>query len=365
MIDQNAYCSGKSAVDHRRESHNDPQYENNIAELARRLLLQSVENKDFPEVIIMNPSANILKNNNLAALSRHASAEVVGAIKNASARTGVDFAYLMEKAAAESSFRPEVQSKSSSATGLYQFIEKTWLSMVREHGDKYGLEDYADKISAKGTVSDAKTKKEILELRKDPELSALMAAEYAADNKRYLEDHVGGDIGAVEMYLAHFLGASGANGFLEAMKNNPLDTAADIFPKAARTNRNVFYDAKTGEPRTLAGVYDFFEKKFENSKDVDTSVMIARNEDRPSQKAAIPSDAADHDTWIHNLFSNTQVQQMRLLAGSDDNDDRMAGSIAMIGKRAGNRQAMMVSPVEVMMMAKLEAPVSVKPRYNE
>ncbi len=310
----------------------------------------------------MNPSANILKNNNLAALSRHASAEVVGAIKNASARTGVDFAYLMEKAAAESSFRPEIQSKSSSATGLYQFIEKTWLSMVREHGDKYGLEDYADKISAKGTVSDAQTKKEILELRKDPELSALMAAEYAADNKRYLEDHVGGDIGAVEMYLAHFLGASGANGFLEAMNNNPLDTAADIFPRAARANRNVFYDSKTGEPRTLAGVYDFFEKKFENSKNADTSVMIAGNENRPSQKAA---PAADNDTWIHSLFSNTQSQQMRLLAGSDDDEDRMAGSIAMIGRRAGNRQAMMVSPVEVMMMAKLEAPASIKPRYNE
>lgn len=310
----------------------------------------------------MNPSANILKNNNLAALSRHASAEVVGAIKNASARTGVDFAYLMEKAAAESSFRPEIQSKSSSATGLYQFIEKTWLSMVREHGDKYGLENYADKISAKGTVSDAQTKKEILELRKDPELSALMAAEYAADNKRYLEDHVGGDIGAVEMYLAHFLGASGANGFLEAMNNNPLDTAADIFPRAARANRNVFYDSKTGEPRTLAGVYDFFEKKFENSKNADTSVMIAGNENRPSQKAA---PAADNDTWIHSLFSNTQSQQMRLLAGSDDDEDRMAGSISMIGRRAGNRQAMMVSPVEVMMMAKLEAPASIKPRYNE
>ena len=168
------------------------------------------------EVMIMTSAGNILKNNNLAALARQASPEVLGAIKKASAHTGVDFAYLLEKASAESSFRTDAKAKTSSATGLFQCIEKTWIAMVRDHGAEYGLGEYADKISANGKVSDAQTRKEILDLRKDPETAAAMAAEYAADNKQYLEDRIDSDVGPVELYLAHFMGPSGAAGFLKA-----------------------------------------------------------------------------------------------------------------------------------------------------
>lgn len=333
----------------------------------------------------MNSAGNIIKNNSLAAMQRQASPEIVSAIKKASASTGVDFAYLMEKASAESSFDTDVKSKTSSATGLFQFIEKTWIAMVRDHGDEHGLGEYADKISANGKVTDAQTRKEILELRKDPEAAAAMAAEYASDNKDYLEDRVESDIGPVELYLAHFMGPSGAAGFLQAMETNPVDTAADIFPAAARANRNVFYDAKSGEPRTLAGVYDFFAKKFEGSTQgyaTEPEMMVAVADDNePRMAGGVPtrnSPAYNERLWAHQLYRDTQIQQIRLLAGTQDDSDRTAGGgaleinrdnkrhdeLARLGARTGNRQAMIVSPLEIMELAHMETPRA-RSRYNE
>ena len=216
----------------------------------------------------MNVLGNSLDNNALTAMTRQAAPRVVNAIKTAAHRTGVNFAYLMEQAAAESSFDAKAGSKSSSAKGLYQFIESTWLKMVKSHGAEHGLGKYAALIDDNGKVTDPQARREILELRNNPEKASLLAAEFASENQRYLVQHSGlapNEIGSTELYLAHFLGAGGAAAFLKAHKNNPLANAADLFPKAANANRNVFYDAKTGAGRTLAGVYDFFAKKFQSS----------------------------------------------------------------------------------------------------
>lgn len=202
----------------------------------------------------MQAGLKSLENNALAALSARAPANVLGAIKTASAKTGVDFAYLMEKASAESSFNPTIKAKTSSATGLFQFIDSTWMGMVNKHGAKYGIDTNQDKQS-------------LLNLRKDPALSSFMAAEFAKDNKTHLEKTVGGDIGNTELYFAHFMGAGGASAFLNQLKQNPNATGADIFPKEANANRNVFYNAQNGAPKSLQEIYNFFDKKFSNDNE--------------------------------------------------------------------------------------------------
>lgn len=194
------------------------------------------------------------------------SPRVVNAVEKASAKTGVDFEFLMEKAATESSFNPAAKAKGSSATGLFQFIENTWLKMVKDHGAEYGLQKYADKISinsdGKACVSDYGTRCEILNLRKNPEISAIMAGEYSAQNKDILEQKVGGEIGATELYLAHFLGAGGASKFLNKLDANPDAKAATVLPQAAAANKNVFYDRATGRARSLEQLYEMFAQKF-------------------------------------------------------------------------------------------------------
>lgn len=191
---------------------------------------------------------------------------VLTAIKAASKESGVDFAYLVNKAAQESGFRTDVKAATSSATGLYQFTEQTWLQMIRENGSKHGLDTLASKIVARPdgslTVKDRALRHQILELRKNPEMAAAMAAELAQDNKTYLQNNVGGNIGSTELYLAHFLGASGAADFLTALKENPQTKAAGLLPEAASANRSVFYD-QNGSPKSVAAIYDHFALKME------------------------------------------------------------------------------------------------------
>ncbi len=200
------------------------------------------------------------------AAMQHGPAGVEQAIWQASQETGVDFAYLMEKAAVESSFRPDLKASTSSATGLYQFIDSTWLSALKAHGADHGLGQFADAIQRKPggglTVADPAVRKQILDMRKDPKISAVLAAELTKDNKTSLEARLGAPVGPTELYLAHFLGASGAGKFLEAMRANPLAAARDVVPDAAASNTPVFYDRKTGQAKTLAQVYDRFAKKF-------------------------------------------------------------------------------------------------------
>lgn len=245
---------------------------------------------------------------------------VYNAIQKASTATGVNFSYMVEKAAVESSFDTNAKAKTSSATGLYQFIESTWLSMVNKHGDKYGLSEYADKISDNGKVASAADRREILALRKDPEIASYMAAELASGNQRYLQDHVGGDIGSTEMYMAHFLGAGGASGFLNAMKKSPNMMGADLFPKEARSNRGVFYDQKTGTPRSLKEIYAFFDKKFDSTasktnfaanQPQDSALRVAQQATAP--QAAVNKIVSDEDNAFSRLatlmgFSNAQAE---------------------------------------------------------
>ncbi|MDX1921869.1 MAG: transglycosylase SLT domain-containing protein [Alphaproteobacteria bacterium] len=202
---------------------------------------------------------------------------VVAAIQVASARTGVDFAYLLNKADQESSLNPNAKASTSSASGLFQFIKSTWLKMVKEHGSDYGLSDEAAAITEKNgqlSVSDPEMRKKILNLRHDPVLSSAMAAEFTKENKDYLDASVGGTIGNTELYMAHFLGAGGASTFLKKMHAAPNAPAADFLPEAADANPSVFY-SKTGRALSLKEIYNRFAKKFDSEPASATMVASA------------------------------------------------------------------------------------------
>jgi len=185
--------------------------------------------------------------------------EVLASIQKASANTGVDFSYLMAQASRESSFDPAARASTSSATGLYQFVEQTWLGTFKEHAAEYGQGDLAAKITKRAdghfTVADPAARKQILDLRKDSALNAAMGAELASDNKTKMEAALGRPATPTDLYLAHFLGLSGALRFIRKLDNDPSTTGAAMFPRAAAANSSVFYD-KSGKARTVAEIYN-------------------------------------------------------------------------------------------------------------
>ncbi len=169
---------------------------------------------------------------------------VRAAIARASRATGVDFSLLVETARRESAFNPNARAGTSSATGLFQFIDSTWLDMVARHGAEHGLGAQA---AALKQGADAATRREILALRTDPEISARMAAELARENAATLQSRLGRPPSAGELYAAHVMGPAGAARLIEAADQD-APSAAAIFPREAAANRGLFY--ADGAPRS-------------------------------------------------------------------------------------------------------------------
>jgi Transglycosylase SLT domain len=194
-----------------------------------------------------------------AALLGAERSSVVTALRNAAAATGSDFHYLLGTAMRESSLKPNAQSSSSSAAGLFQFIDQTWLGLVKEHGGQYGLGNYAAAITkdADGRYHvPASEKQAILALRKDPEVCALMAGEYAKSTQGQMRASLGRDVCGGELYAAHFLGPDAACKLIRLVGSDPSTNAAAQFPQAAAANKSVFFHAD-GAPKSVREVYDW------------------------------------------------------------------------------------------------------------
>ncbi len=182
----------------------------------------------------------------------------MAALQAASHKTGLDFDYLFNTAMRESSLDTQAKSKSSSATGLFQFIDQTWLGLVKQYGGRYGLGSYASAIQQTSdghyAVASNDTKAAILALRQDPELSAVMAGESAKQTKQSLECALGRTVCDGELYAAHFLGANGARHLIQLSESNPNMRADVAFPQASKGNKTMFFHAD-GTAKTVGELY--------------------------------------------------------------------------------------------------------------
>ncbi len=186
---------------------------------------------------------------------------LVHSILKAAHVTGVDPVYMMTLADVESSLSPEAKAPTSSAEGLFQFIDRTWLEIVQLHAADYGFAAAAEAIKTVNgdpVVSD-KDREWIMNLRTDPYFSALMAGELIKDVERALIAQGERELAEAELYLAHFLGASSAVRFLEVLDRDPNMKASKLFPKAAKANTGLFMEGK-GRKRRSVSVAELYNK---------------------------------------------------------------------------------------------------------
>jgi hypothetical protein len=191
---------------------------------------------------------------------------VVRALRNAAQSTGASFDYLLATAKVESNLNPNLSMRGSSATGLFQFIEQTWLSVVKEAGKALGFGSYADSIqrtsSGRYVVKDPAIRQEIMKLRKDPAANAVMAGVFTQQNAAVLSNRIGRRPSDGELYMAHFFGPYGASKLIRKASEDPTVSAASMFPAAARANRSIFYD-RQGSARSVAGVYGELTRRYQ------------------------------------------------------------------------------------------------------
>lgn len=185
----------------------------------------------------------------------------------------------------ESSFDPHARPKTSSAYGLMQFIEQSWLGVVKEYGEGYGLEYEAGLINKRKTkhgteyyVDDPEAEKRILELRTSPYLSSVFTAVSLLDAKKTIEARVKSELSNEELYIPHFLGTNGAGKLLEKAAAKPNTSASRVFPKAARANKNMFR-GKGGKPLTVRQFKEMIvatiEKRTEKYNDIEEIIADA------------------------------------------------------------------------------------------
>jgi hypothetical protein len=169
-------------------------------------------------------------------------AQVMTALRTASAATGADFGYLVKTAQRESNFDPSAKAPTSSATGLFQFTSETWLNVLERYGAQHDIK------------SEGLTRDQLLAMRNDPDLSARMAGELAKENAKILGKKLGRPATSAELYTAHFMGPQDAARLIKAARHNEEGSAANLFPRAALANASVFR-GKDGDKLTPAELY--------------------------------------------------------------------------------------------------------------
>jgi hypothetical protein len=247
---------------------------------------------------------------------------ITTAIRDAAQATGASFDYLLKTAQRESGMDPTAKAATSSAGGLFQFIDQTWLQTLKTAGPELGYQRYADAIeqtpSGRFTVADPAQRQAVMALRNDPTAASAMAGAFTKRNAATLAAKLGRQPTDGELYIAHFLGPAGASRFITAAQASPDARAADAFPNAAGANRSIFYDVR-GKSRSLAQVYDVLVSKHERTrtppiapvllaamnapKDGGSASMRARSADPAEPLLPMRSAyAAESGPVFHNLF---------------------------------------------------------------
>jgi hypothetical protein len=240
------------------------------------------------------------------------SSSLAAVLNAAGERSNVDFNYLLQTAVRESKLDPQAKAQSSSATGLFQFLDATWLQVMKQEGPRLGYQKFADAItqSANGDlqIADPQVRAEVLKLRENPQVAADMAAAFTKSNGDYLRQKFGRTPSPGELYIAHFLGAKGAEKMFNAGLQNPDQVAANLFPQAAANNRNIFYAG--GEPRTIRQVYQALVAKHAapaTGANFATQQMAAATQSIPGNPSVgdpvIPSRFGPQDMSFKSLFS--------------------------------------------------------------
>jgi hypothetical protein len=269
--------------------------------------------------------------------------QVAGAIKQAASNSGVSFEYLLSTAKMESDFNPSAGASTSSAHGLYQFIDQTWLGTVKEAGSQLGYGQYADAItkssSGNYSVSDPAARRAILKLRDDPTAASAMAAVLTQSNSFKLTGKIGRRPSDGELYMAHFMGVGAAAKLISNAEDSPQASAARMFPSAAAANRSIFYD-HSGSARSVSEVYSVLSARYAGAAGSSTTrSALALYGNAPASTAvasAAPAPSIDNAAYLSSfpdVRATAPVTVASASSGTTSSTDPIFRSLFQVDER--------------------------------
>jgi hypothetical protein len=205
----------------------------------------------------------------------------------------------------ESNFNPTAGASTSSARGLFQFIDQTWLGTVKEAGSQLGYGNYADAItkssSGSYSVRDPSARSAILKLRDDPAASSAMAGVLTQSNSFKLTGKIGRRPSDGELYMAHFMGVGGAAKLIANAEDNPRASGARLFPNAAAANRSIFYE-RGGRARSVSEVYSVLTQRYVSAANSPaTRTAMASVGVMPASKVAAAATPVDNAAYLSSF----------------------------------------------------------------
>jgi Transglycosylase SLT domain len=272
-------------------------------------------------------------------------ARIASAIKQAANSTGTSFEYLLATAKMESDFNPKAGASTSSAHGLYQFIDQTWLGTVKEAGAQLGYGKYADAItkspSGSYSVSDPAARSAIMKLRDDPAAASSMAAALTQSNSFRLTGKIGRRPTDGELYMAHFMGVGGAARLISNAEDNPNASAARLFPNAAAANRSIFFD-RSGRARSVSEVYSVLTSRYASAANSPaTRTAMASAGDTPTRvtfaSAAPATPPIDNAAYLSTFPDVRSVTAVTMASASSANTSPPTDPIFRSLFQAGER----------------------------
>lgn len=152
---------------------------------------------------------------------------------------------------AESNGCPNLKNTRSTATGAGQFLDETWVRLIRA---------YRPDIARR-------SEREVLELRRDPELAREITTRLAEQSAAKLRQH-GFPVTQGTLYLAHFAGTAGAVAILSAPESADAAAVMASADATGRTTREKIANANPFLQRfTVADLKSWANRKM-NKKQV-------------------------------------------------------------------------------------------------
>ncbi len=194
--------------------------------------------------------------------SQNRSQSIIDDIYKASIDTNTDFEHLIITAMMESDLGRVTESKTSSARGIFQYIEPTWVSLIKRYRQRisqYSKTKLLDENNKNTNNSD------ILELRYNTRVAALIKAYQLNDEAKILAKYTNGKrINTTDHYIMHMLGSYQARTFYSLINNKSDKKLTNIksanLQEAIKLNPTFFYDAENNA-LNAEQAYKQFHKK--------------------------------------------------------------------------------------------------------